>query len=102
MYFPYFSVGTVFDDAATRARLEPSGISASPLRDYLERLLDFATRSRWGKRPIARVEALAMSLGSRRASARARLRWRLARSRGRPPRWGVGPAQRCRTVAWAC
>lgn len=57
MYFPYFSVGTVFDDTATRARLEPSGISASPLGDYLERLLDFATRSRWGKRPIARTDA---------------------------------------------
>jgi thioester reductase-like protein len=60
VYFPYFSVGTVFDDGATRARLEPAGIRASPLGDYLERLLDFATRSRWGKRPIARAEALAM------------------------------------------
>ncbi len=58
-YFPYFSVDTVFDDAATRARLEPAGISASPLDEYLERLLDFATRSRWGKRPIGRAEALA-------------------------------------------
>jgi thioester reductase-like protein len=58
-YFPYFSVGTVFDEAATRARLEPAGIRVSPLGDYLERLLDFATRSRWGKRPIARGEALA-------------------------------------------
>jgi thioester reductase-like protein len=57
-YFPYFSVDTVFDDSAARARLDPRGISASPLGDYLERLLDFATRSRWGKRPIARVEAL--------------------------------------------
>ena len=58
-YFPYFSVGTVFDEAATRARLDPAGISVSPLGDYLDRLLDFATRSRWGKRPIARVEAFA-------------------------------------------
>jgi thioester reductase-like protein len=58
-YFPYFSVGTVFDEAATRARLEPAGIRVSPLGDYLDRLLDFATRSRWGKRPIARVEAFA-------------------------------------------
>jgi long-chain acyl-CoA synthetase len=62
VYFPYFSIGTVFEDAATRARLEPAGIQVSPLGDYLERLLDFATRSRWGKRPIARVEALAASL----------------------------------------
>ena len=59
VYFPYFSVGTVFDEAATRARLDPSGISVSPLGDYLERLLDFATLSRWGKRPIARAEAFA-------------------------------------------
>jgi thioester reductase-like protein len=58
-YFPYFSIKTEFDDAATRARLEPAGIRVSPLGDYMDRLLDFATRSRWGKRPIARVEALA-------------------------------------------
>jgi thioester reductase-like protein len=58
-YFPYFSIGTVFDDKASRARLEPKGIHASPLHEYLERLLDFATRSRWGKRPISRVDAFA-------------------------------------------
>jgi thioester reductase-like protein len=57
-YFPYFSIGAVFDASGARARLEPAGISSSPLREYLERLLDFATRSRWGKRPIARAEAL--------------------------------------------
>ncbi len=57
-YFPYFSMKAIFDDAVTRERLEPAGISVTPLRDYMERLLDFATRSRWGKRPIARVEAL--------------------------------------------
>jgi thioester reductase-like protein len=57
-YFPYFAIGTVFDDARARAQLEPAGIRVSPLGDYLDRLLDFATRSRWGKRPIARAEAL--------------------------------------------
>ncbi len=56
-YFPYFSIATVFDQAATAARLQRDGISASPLGEYLDRLLDFATRSRWGKRPIARVDA---------------------------------------------
>ena len=60
MFFPYFSIDTEFDNAATRARLTPAGIQASPLHDYLERLLDFATRSRWGKRPIARVDALSV------------------------------------------
>ena len=58
IYFPYFAIDTVFDQAATQARLEPQGIRVTPLRDYLERLLDFATRSRWGKRPIARVDAV--------------------------------------------
>jgi thioester reductase-like protein len=59
IYFPYFSIDTVFEDIKTRARLEPQGIVASPLRDYLDRLLDFATLTRWGKRPITRGEALA-------------------------------------------
>jgi thioester reductase-like protein len=57
-YFPYFSIGTVFDQAATCARLDPAGICVSPLREYMECLLDFATQSRWGKRPIARFDAL--------------------------------------------
>ena len=59
VYFPYFAIGTVFDNAKTRASLLPAGIQASPLREYLERLLDFATATRWGKRPIGRAEALA-------------------------------------------
>jgi thioester reductase-like protein len=58
-YFPYFAIGTVFDEARARMKLDPAGIDVSPLSDYLPRLLDFATRSRWGKRPIARAEALA-------------------------------------------
>ena len=61
VYFPYFSNGTVFDDRGARELLEPAGISPSPLSAYLERLLDFATDSRWGKRPISRVESLALS-----------------------------------------
>ena len=59
VFFPYFSIRAVFDDSATCARLGPAGIQASPLHDYMERLLDFATRSRWGKLPIGRAEALA-------------------------------------------
>ena len=58
IYFPYFAISTVFDNARTRARLAQAGIHCTPLRDYLHRLLDFATRSRWGKRPIGRAEAL--------------------------------------------
>jgi thioester reductase-like protein len=57
--FPYFAIRTVFDDSRARARLEPAGIRVSPLPDYLERLLDFATRTRWGKQPLSRAAALA-------------------------------------------
>jgi thioester reductase-like protein len=57
-YFPYFAVRARFDNARALARLREAGISVTPLREYLDRLLDFATRSRWGKAPIARVEAL--------------------------------------------
>jgi thioester reductase-like protein len=56
-YFPYFALSTEFDNSAARARLEPVEIAPSPLRSYLARLLDFAVRSRWGKRPIARSDA---------------------------------------------
>ncbi len=63
MYFPYFSVATTFDDSFTRAQLQPAGISVVPLRDYMSRLLDYATWSRWGKRPIARVDAAAAFAG---------------------------------------
>ena len=58
-YFPYLSMSAVFDETRTRERLAEAGIEVTPLRDYMERLLDFATRSRWGKRPVSRVEALA-------------------------------------------
>jgi len=60
-YFPYFSVRSTFDDSRARARLVPAGLSVTPLREYMDRLLDFATRSRWGKRPIGRSEAMASS-----------------------------------------
>ncbi len=67
-YFPYFSMQSQFADGATRACLEPHGIRCSPLSEYLDQLLDFATRSRWGKVRIPRCEALAAS-GSARAVA---------------------------------
>jgi thioester reductase-like protein len=58
-YFPYFCMEGRFDDRETRKQLEPEGITTVPLRDYVDRLLDFATRARWGKRPIARADAFA-------------------------------------------
>jgi hypothetical protein len=61
VYFPYFSISTRFDDQRSRTLLEPAGITASPLGAYLERLLDFATRTRWGKRPVSRGDSLALA-----------------------------------------
>ncbi len=56
VFFPYFSVETWFDDAATRARLRRHGITASSLPTYLPKLLDFAVATRWGKKLPARTE----------------------------------------------
>ncbi|HLH64994.1 MAG TPA: SDR family oxidoreductase [Solirubrobacteraceae bacterium] len=71
-YFPYFCIDTTFEDRATRARLAGTGIRVDPLRDYLPTLLDFATASRWGKRPITRAQALAWGGARIRAAALAR------------------------------
>lgn len=69
-YFPYFSVETTFDDSGARALLDPLGIQPAPLDDYLDRLLDFATASRWGKRRISRAQAQAAELLPLAASSR--------------------------------
>src|SRR6202012_5880284 len=58
-YFPYFCMEGTFDDRETRKRLEPHGITTAPLRDYVDRLLDFAPRAPWGTPPIPRVDAFA-------------------------------------------
>jgi len=63
LYFPYFSGTTTFDDAVARTKLAPAGISVTPLRDYMSRLLDYATWSRWGKHPMLRVDAAAEFAG---------------------------------------
>ena len=55
--FPYFSMRVRFDDRHARSRLEPAGIRAPRLESYFDRLLDFATSARWGKRPLSRAEA---------------------------------------------
>ena len=60
VYFPYFAVETHFDDQPTRALLEPLGIRAPALADYLPRLIDFARATRWGKRMPPRTAATAV------------------------------------------
>jgi thioester reductase-like protein len=55
--FPYFSMRVRFDDRRARARLEPAGIRPPRPESYLDRLLDFATAARWGKRRVTRAQA---------------------------------------------
>jgi nucleoside-diphosphate-sugar epimerase len=46
VYFPYFSMRVRFAD-----RRHPP---APPVEGYFDRLLDFAERARWGRRPVER------------------------------------------------
>lgn len=48
VYAPYFTVHTRFDASAARAL----GLAPPPLRDYLPRVLAFASEARWGKKPV--------------------------------------------------
>ncbi len=61
VYFPYFDMGVRFDNARTRARLEPAGIRVARLESYFNRIVDFAVETDWGRRPC-------QPLGTRRAS----------------------------------
>jgi thioester reductase-like protein len=56
--FPYFAMRTTYDTSRAFAQLAPAGIRPRPLADYFKRIVDFAVRSDWGRRPIARTEAL--------------------------------------------
>jgi thioester reductase-like protein len=49
VYFPYFSMRVRFGD-----RRHPP---APPVEGYFDRLLDFAERARWGRRPVERPSA---------------------------------------------
>jgi thioester reductase-like protein len=51
IFFPYFASGVRFDPG--------SAPPAPPVDGYFERLLDFAVASGWGRRPLARADALA-------------------------------------------
>jgi len=46
-YLPYFAIGVTYDDANARAALAPA-ISAAPLADYFDALVDYALLARWG------------------------------------------------------
>jgi thioester reductase-like protein len=54
VFFPYFAMRVRYDTARAMARLAPAGIEPAPLRDYFDRLLDYAVGTRWGQRRPAR------------------------------------------------
>ena len=55
--FPYFAMKVRFDNRRTRPRLRRAGLEVPPVDGYLDRLLDFAVESRWGREPLSRAEA---------------------------------------------
>jgi thioester reductase-like protein len=57
VYFPYFDMDMVFDDAHAREVLGPAGIRCPHLADYFPRLIEYAQTTRWGKNPLTREEA---------------------------------------------
>ncbi|HWK24946.1 MAG TPA: SDR family oxidoreductase [Solirubrobacter sp.] len=59
VYFPYFDMDMVFDDAHAREVLGPAGIRCPHLTDYFPRLIEYAQITRWGKNPLTREEAAA-------------------------------------------
>jgi long-chain acyl-CoA synthetase len=62
VYLPYFGIEATLDDDHARALLAPLGIEPAPLRDYFTRIIDYAERSRWGKRQLTRQAAAAQAL----------------------------------------
>jgi hypothetical protein len=61
VYFPYFSLDLRFDDHRARELLDPLGIRATPFREYFDTLIDFAEAADWGRAPIGRAHAGALS-----------------------------------------
>lgn len=59
VFFPYLSSAVRFDPGDARPLLVEAGVRLPPFEDYFGRLLDFAVASSWGRRPLARAEALA-------------------------------------------
>ncbi|MDE3069485.1 MAG: SDR family oxidoreductase [Acidobacteriota bacterium] len=58
-YASYFDVRCTFGDARAREALERRGIVKADPREFLGRLIDYAQRTRWGKRPLSRQAAMA-------------------------------------------
>jgi long-chain acyl-CoA synthetase len=56
-FLPYLEVGTRYDNWQAREALAPDGIEAPPLTSYFDRLMDYALKAEWGRRPRPRHRA---------------------------------------------
>ena len=74
VFFPYFAARVSYDDRHARALLHPTGIEPSPLRDYFDRLVEFALLASWGARQIPRCGGVVALSSARRAHRRTRAR----------------------------
>jgi hypothetical protein len=57
IYFPYFDAHVRYENSRTRAALRPLGIEVPPIGEYFHRLMAFADRTDWGRRPLGRAES---------------------------------------------
>ena len=73
VYFPYFSLDLRFDDHRARELLDPLGIRSTPFREYFDTLIDFAEAADWGRAPIGRAGAGALSKRTHSALPNARM-----------------------------
>ena len=71
-FFPYFDAKVVYDDRRARVALRGEGISPTPLRQYFDRLAEFALQADWGRRQISRASLAESADGRPRAAARPR------------------------------
>jgi hypothetical protein len=58
-FVPYFDVRCRFDDARASALLAQTGVIKPSPAEYLGRLIAYAHKTNWGKRPLSREAALA-------------------------------------------
>jgi thioester reductase-like protein len=57
-FVPYFDVRCRFDDARAREILGRAGVAKPDPREYLGRLIAYARRTSWGKRPLSRQASM--------------------------------------------
>jgi long-chain acyl-CoA synthetase len=51
IFFPYFDMRVRYDTANARTGLAGTGVTVPPLRDYFDRLMDYAVAADWGRAP---------------------------------------------------